>query len=180
VVSPIGSQPYLHDSANIVDSFSITLLINLMNQQSLFYIDIHTNTNTKWDFFGFVAAAITAGHLVPGDFLIVDNALIHFADETRHDLLNLLDAHSVCYLFLPMYSPELNPCELVFAYVKCHICDHCTLNNQVHLLLLEALAVIPYHHLVRFYHHCVQIQDCILAAYLCLLLLSVALGQVVL
>ncbi len=49
---------------------------------------------------------------------IMDNAPIHKA-RLVFDLLSIiLQAIGVRLVLLPKYSPELNPCELVFAQVK--------------------------------------------------------------
>ena len=58
------------------------------------------------------------GALGEGDFLIMDNARIHFADEARDIVSVVLLAAGARQLFLPAYSPELNPCEFVFGFVK--------------------------------------------------------------
>ena len=49
---------------------------------------------------------------------LCDNASIHFAAEVALPLSELFDTAGVRLVFLPAYSPELNPCELVFAQVK--------------------------------------------------------------
>jgi transposase len=149
-------QPYQHHTANIANSFSLTLLINLSYELNPFYINIQSNHNTKHNFLAFVQSH---GHLRPSNFFIMDNASIHFAAATRHILLQLFEIYEIHYIFLPTYSPELNPCELVFAYVKHFICTHHTADRQVHLVLLDALSCLPYATLLRFYHHCVHIRD---------------------
>jgi transposase len=74
-------------------------------------------------------AAVAGGWLQDGDLLIVDNATVHFGEGSRDELLRLLMDNSIQYLFIPTYSPELNPCELVFSFIKKHIrldsCSRC-------------------------------------------------------
>jgi len=81
VIGPINAQQYLHDTADIADSFSLTLL-DLSNQHNPFFLDLRVASNTEWDFLTFVCYAITAGWLQRGDFFIVDNASIHFGGES--------------------------------------------------------------------------------------------------
>lgn len=157
-VSPIGVRPYLHDAADLAESFSLTLLLDLSNATNPFFIDLRAGSNTEFDFLAFVRAAVAAGRLRNGDFLIVDNATVHFGEGTRDELLQLLTDHGVQYLFLPTYSPELNPCELVFSFIKKHVRSTRSAELQVPLLVAQALSLLPYNHVVRFYDHCVNIQ----------------------
>ena len=57
------------------------------------------HTNDKWDFVRTITWFIRRGGLIAGDVLVLDLA-------------------GVRLIFLPAYSPELNPCELVFGHVK--------------------------------------------------------------
>ena len=59
-----------------------------------------------------------------GDYFVVDNAAVHNAVETLPIIIHLLKAKGVQLLYLPKYSPELNPCELVFGKIKNYIRDH--------------------------------------------------------
>ena len=44
-----------------------------------------------------------------------DNAAVHTAANIQDFLLRVVEEWGVEIKFLPTYSPELNPCELVFA-----------------------------------------------------------------
>ncbi len=48
---------------------------------------------------------------------VMDNAPIHCAEDMLRVLETILQLANVRMFFLPKYSPELNPCELVFAQV---------------------------------------------------------------
>jgi transposase len=52
--------------------------------------------------------------LAPGDVLIMDNLPVHKAAGVRA----ALEAAGTTLLFLPAYSPDLNPIEMVFAKMK--------------------------------------------------------------
>ena len=52
--------------------------------------------------------------LKPGDIVILDNLGSHKGNEARR----LIEARGACLLFLPPYSPDLNPIELAFAKLK--------------------------------------------------------------
>jgi transposase len=52
--------------------------------------------------------------MITGDIFIADNAKTHFSEDIVEALELLLAGSNVTLIFLPTYSPELNPCELVF------------------------------------------------------------------
>lgn len=52
--------------------------------------------------------------LKPGDVVILDNLSSHKGDKAR----TLVEACGATLLFLPPYSPDLNPIEMVFAKLK--------------------------------------------------------------
>lgn len=64
------------------------------------------------------------GYLVPGDTLVVDNCAIHGGLETFDLLMMMLEIYDIRLVYLPAYSPEFNPIELVFAQVKRFLCIH--------------------------------------------------------
>ena len=51
----------------------------------------------------------------------MDNAAIYFARDIRETLVGMASVCRVHIMFLPTYSPELNPCELVFQWVKARL-----------------------------------------------------------
>lgn len=56
---------------------------------------------------------------MPNSVLLLDNARIHHAS---HDLLTrVCRAYGIKVLFVPPYSPDMNPIELMFGVVKSHI-----------------------------------------------------------
>ncbi len=59
-------------------------------------------------------ARVLAPTLRPGDIVILDNLGSHKGNEVRR----LIEARGAHLLFLPPYSPDLNPIELAFAKLK--------------------------------------------------------------
>jgi transposase len=57
---------------------------------------------------------VLAPQLTPGDIVVMDNLGSHKRPRTRE----LIEAAGAQLLFLPPYSPDLNPIELVFSKVK--------------------------------------------------------------
>ena len=52
--------------------------------------------------------------------LIVDNCSIHHVQEVK----DLLEAAGILLIFLPPYSPDYNPAEELFSYIKHYLKDH--------------------------------------------------------
>jgi hypothetical protein len=53
--------------------------------------------------------------------LILDNCRIHHSKQIRA----LVEDEALCKLvFLPPYSPDLNPIEQAFFSIKSHLCQH--------------------------------------------------------
>ena len=53
----------------------------------------------------------------------MDNASIHVSADIFGLLVALLDRHGIRLVRMPKYSPEYNPCELIWAQV-CESCHH--------------------------------------------------------
>ena len=70
------------------------------------------------DFWDFVYQAVVAQYLRPGDIFVCDNAAIHAGADIIPALQELLELNRIELRFLPAYSPEFNPAELVFGFVK--------------------------------------------------------------
>ena len=98
---------------------SATCLIGV--QEEPLFLDIRSGSNTSQDFCNFITMAIEMKYLTNGDYLIYDNAAVHFADDTRRELQAALDCAGVVSIPLPVYSPELNPIERCFGVVKHHL-----------------------------------------------------------
>ena len=55
--------------------------------------------------------------LAPGDVVILDNLAVHKSPGAAACLRD----HGAWFLFLPPYSPDLNPIEMAFAKLKAHL-----------------------------------------------------------
>nr|XP_022312415.1 uncharacterized protein LOC111117558 [Crassostrea virginica] len=87
------------------------------------YVKIFDGASNGTEYTQFIAEATQSytdeGEPVfnPGDCLIADNAPIHH-NMAERELNNYLPTVGVEYVFLPTYSPDLNPAEQVFRKVK--------------------------------------------------------------
>jgi transposase len=70
-------------------------------------------------------------------------------------LSELCDQFNIRIIFLPFYSPELNPIEFVFGWIKQFIRRH---RRPVPLEhdIMRAFACLPYMHVFNFYRECIQ------------------------
>lgn len=75
-------------------------------------------TNNQFSFLQFVKDLLSSNHLQPGDILVMDNSSIHHGAEIQKELEDLQREKNFSIKFLPAYSPELNPIELIFGWVK--------------------------------------------------------------
>jgi transposase len=69
-----------------------------------------------------------------GDVLVLDNSSVHTSKLVRE----VLGEHKITALFLPVYSPDFNPVELMWAYVKSILCK---LKARTEEALLDAAVV---------------------------------------
>ena len=67
--------------------------------------------------FNFWLANLLLPALTPGHTLVMDNATFHKSEETRQ----LINNAGCQLLFLPPYSPDLNPIEKCWANIKAKI-----------------------------------------------------------
>jgi len=94
--------------------------------------------------------------LFPGDFLILDNARIHYAQDTLPALSAMLAQNGVTLIYLPPYSPELQVCELLFAFLKAYLQRHSP-TSDLFVALITALAKITSEHVRKCIYHCVWV-----------------------
>ena len=92
------------------------------------------------NFVEFIIKCIENGYLQNDNFLICDSATIHHATDSIPMVWEILRVANIGLVFLPTYSPELNPCELVFGAVKKHLRE-----NRQRDLPLEVDIAIPFH-----------------------------------
>lgn len=115
-------------------------------------------SNTAEDFLEWVESLIALGHLVSGDIFICDNASVHAAADIQERLDSALDGAGVTLYFLPTYSPELNPCELVFAQLKQWIRRNRS-GGALWQDILDALGTVSYTNVLAYYAHCISIGE---------------------
>ena len=95
------------------------------------------------------------GHLADGDILVLDNACVHTANEIIPHAQALVDSVGARIVFLPTYSSELDPCELVFGCLKTFLRNNYS-RQPLWLQTLQGLATITKEKVHKFYDHSIR------------------------
>lgn len=138
---------------HFAQTYSVSTIVSL-NQHDPIYTQARDDSNDQYDFFSFVVQAIVDGYLQPGDILVMDNCAIHGGLETFDLFTMVLEIFDIQLAYLPAYSPEFNPCELVFAQVKRFLREH----RDQHLPLLvdiaTGFALVSHTNMCNYYKKC--------------------------
>jgi len=118
MVGPLHKRPIRVNYAPIDTRLSGTLIVTPQRPTDPIHLGLREESNTQYDFAWFIVDAIECGALVDGDVLVMDNAGVHQGDDSFEIIFQTCLRLGITVRFLPAYSPEFNPCELVFATVK--------------------------------------------------------------
>lgn len=94
-----------------------------MTSSGVLTYEFHTDTMNGDKFFDFVRGKLIPSMQAftgPHSILIMDNCSIHHVEEVKQEL----EAAGILVIFLPSYSPDCNPCEEMFSFVKYYLKDH--------------------------------------------------------
>ncbi|GAM19968.1 hypothetical protein SAMD00019534_031430, partial [Acytostelium subglobosum LB1] len=153
VVGPINKTAIIKTKNPIEESCNFMCAINYDGKM---WISQRTSTNDAHDFGLFVKDLVKNGALSANKFLIIDNSPIH-GGAYLHELYQTVESVGAKLIFLPKYSPELNPIELVFAFVKNNL-RHRQIDN-FHLAIIEAFQQITLEYTRNIYRHCLHPGD---------------------
>jgi hypothetical protein len=136
------------------DAHSSVTIITSLDPNIPVYFDYREQSNTQHNFLDFILVAIAENILVDGDFLILDNASLHHGADIVLSLMDITHLYGVEFVYLPAYSPELNPCELVFAQIKKYLRKVVSIRTVLDKVC-EAVAYVTVEHMFSYYRHCV-------------------------
>ena len=89
--------------------------------------------------------------LKPADVVVMDNLSSHKRNKTRR----LIESAGAALLFLPPYSPDLNPIELIFAKIKQLLRSlACRTREQLWNLIQSVLDQVTAGDAANCFHHC--------------------------
>ena len=117
-----------------------------MTEQAL----LITDTVNKNAFLAFLEFALLPT-LAKGSILILDNWTVHHGDDVR----DLVDAAGCELLYLPTYSPDLNPIEHLFAKLKAFVKRlRPNTTDTLTQALGDALKTVTQENILKSFLHC--------------------------
>jgi transposase len=94
---------------------------------------------------------VLVSRLRPGDVVVLDNVGAHKPEHMRR----LVEAAGARLLFLPPYSPDLNPIELAWAKLKAALKDFGARNREdLDWAIKRAMDLICAHDAAGWFSHC--------------------------
>ena len=118
--SLIGESPIYHRFLNRGTRISA---ISAISQEGLICYELLTGTTNGEIFYDFIRGSlIPEMQPFPGknSVLVMDNCSIHHITPVK----DLLEAAGILTVFLPPYSPDYNPIEKLFSYIKYYLKNH--------------------------------------------------------
>jgi hypothetical protein len=153
--SPQGVPAYLvHRHIIEPKPLNIMSMIQLREEAPIFSYLVK-KTTTADDLLHFVMKAKENNYLKKGDFLIMDNSSVHLAEYTTDRLIQLMNEIGFNLVFLPAYSPELNPIELIFGIIKNSIRHNLGSNSVFTDVVASAFANISLETVFNCYVRCI-------------------------
>eukprot|EP01133_Synstelium_polycarpum_P020269 gene20269-24310_t len=149
-VGPIGQEVIVKSANPISESCNIMASVNF---DGTLMLAERTDTNNARDFLNYVTDMVAANFIREGMIFIIDNAPIHGGADLG-DLYRVIEGAGAVLMFLPKYSPELNPMELIFANVKRELREKIIHNFSLSIQL-------AFRHITRalvrkLYRHCLM------------------------
>lgn len=159
--APSGARVYVIDDFPNETRYSVTTFLNLRRSEAPILYEVRDGSNTAEDFLSFMEYAAAQGYILPGQRVMMDNARVHTARAIHVALHDIMQRHGAFLVNLPTYSPEFNPCELVFSFVKCSMRQQMEdfAGNRPSLLerIVEQMTRLTVHHIAKFYLKCTRI-----------------------
>jgi hypothetical protein len=94
-----------------------------------------------------------------GDIFVMDNASVHSQQEHFEAMRDMLqERHGTAVKFLPPYSPEFNPCELFWAYLKNTMRQTRKSDESLLTAIIRITATVTRGHVLGWYRACIQDQ----------------------
>lgn len=93
-------------------------MTSLRARRGFVILNTETNAQSSEHFIEAMIRAVEQGIVVEGSIVVLDNAPTHMSVESLIYVHELFDSVGARLVLLPTYSPELQPCELLFGMVK--------------------------------------------------------------
>lgn len=135
-------------------------ILPAISQDGIIHLEVLENAITGDDFRRFVEGLLPRMNKwpLPNSVLVIDNASIHKVAGIRE----LVEESGARLLYLPAYSPDLNPIELAFSTIKTWLRSNRDRlhrqtegqNGTVYDVLWEAVHTVTTEHAKGWYKHC--------------------------
>ena len=137
----------MHDG----ETYTVNLMVCL-DRSPFFFYNIISGASNGIHFADFVLN-VAAPTLMRDDIFIFDNVRFHVEGGPSLLVQAFLNILGVQLYSLPPYSPELNPTELVFSFLKrCLEYKH-DFQDPIHAAIGDCLDQLKPHHINKFYAH---------------------------
>lgn len=145
--APIGERAQDTAPRNYGDVLTVIGALTTFGLTALMTI----SGGTTAEVFAAYCRGVLAPHLQPGDVVVFDNLAAHKNPVVRE----IIERRGARIVFLPPYSPDLNPIELAWSWVKrwlktCRARCEDGLNNALHM----AIDLIEPEMAVNWIRHC--------------------------
>jgi transposase len=125
-----------------------------VNEEYPIFYEIREGSNDQTDFLSFIIHSIESNFWVEGDILVMDNASIHTGENIVEIVDLILKAYGVRIVLLPTFSPEFNPCELIFSYIKSHIYVNGIFEGTIQQNIIEIINNLSFENIKGWYKKC--------------------------
>lgn len=152
--SLLGERLIVTRGTCLTETYSMTLITSL-DHLVPFACNLRVGSNTQFDFSLFIGECIKNKILIDGHILVLDNASVHCGAQTIVLLHKTLQRLGISLLFLPAYSPELNPAELVFAKIKNYLRHYRDPSKSLVHDIMTSLSSLSHRSLFSMYMRCI-------------------------
>lgn len=158
--SPKGSRAILYRPGNKGKNYTLALCIQIVKKQGVIYYELIEGGLETKSFHDFLTRL-----KLPNDkeyYLLMDNLPVHRAKQSCLDLnllpiKELLFSKRVIPIYLPTYTPQLNPVELCFNFLRQYIekCQPRTL-EELKYFLDQAIEILNQKDLTKYFESCLN------------------------
>jgi transposase len=134
--------------SEVIEAYTVTGLTVLKSKQPLTFNIVQGSSNGQ-NFADFMVDDCLP-QLYPGDIVIGDNQNYHISGWSYETIQNIFGKKGVFYKALPTYSPELNPIELVWAWLKSKLAD-LPFECDPLLSTIELLNLVTHDQIINYY-----------------------------
>ena len=91
-------------------------ILPALSLDGILHVEVFDHAINSANFLSFIEGLVECMQPwpLPNSVLIMDNAAIHRVDGIRE----MIEARGSCLIYLPVYSPDLNPIEEAFSSIK--------------------------------------------------------------